>query len=123
MEVSQVIGLFESAVARQSTMEKASAPKKKLEAFPIFRIPLRPILNLTTCPFSSAARKPIFVAIPSDLPRKKGAMMRKLNVSHVTTMKDKMVRRRELPCVRRLNPLYRGSVVHGAVPKSMERKK
>jgi hypothetical protein len=35
---------------------------------------------------------------------------------------DEVVRRRELPCVRRSRSLYRGRVVRGAVPMSMERK-
>jgi hypothetical protein len=34
-----------------------------------------------------------------------------------------MVRRRELPCIRRLKLLYRVRVVCGAMPMSMERKK
>jgi hypothetical protein len=34
-----------------------------------------------------------------------------------------MVRRRELPCVRRLRSLYRERVVGGVVSMSMERKK
>jgi hypothetical protein len=47
-------------------------------------------------------------------------MMQKANVSHGST---KMVRSRELPCVRRSMSLYRGRVVRNAVLMSMERKK
>jgi hypothetical protein len=38
-------------------------------------------------------------------------------------MMDKMVRRRELPCVRRPRSVYRKRVVRDAEPMSMERKK
>jgi hypothetical protein len=53
---------------------------------------------------------------------KKEAMMQKSNVSHGKTNMDKMVRRRELPCIRRLMKLYRGRVARGAVPMSMKEK-
>jgi hypothetical protein len=46
-----------------------------------------------------------------------------LNVSHDSTKMGKMVKRRDLPCVRRLMSLYRGRVVRDAVVMSMERKK
>jgi hypothetical protein len=45
---------------------------------------------------------PKSVAIPFDLLRKKEAMMRKANVGHGKIQMDMVVRRRELPCVRRL---------------------
>jgi hypothetical protein len=48
--------------------------------------------------------------------------MQKVNVSHGKTKMDKTVRRRELSCVRRSRSLYRGRVVRGAVPRSMEEK-
>jgi hypothetical protein len=69
--------------------------------------PLSPIPNLTTCPFIPGSRKPISVANPFDLRRKKGEMMQKANVSQGKTELDKMVRRGELPCVRRSMSLYR----------------
>jgi hypothetical protein len=34
----------------------------------------------------------------------------------------KMVRRRELPCVRRIRQLFKGWVIRGAVPMSIEKK-
>jgi hypothetical protein len=57
------------------------------------------------------------------LRKKKGAMMQKGNVSHGKAKMDKMVRRGELPCVRRSKQWNRGRVVRGEVPMSMERKK
>jgi hypothetical protein len=48
--------------------------------------------------------------------------MQKVNVSYGKPKMDKMVRRRELPCVRRLRSLYRGQTVHGMVLMSMEKK-
>jgi hypothetical protein len=50
-------------------------------------------------------------------------MMQKANVSHGTAKMDKMVRRRESPCVRRLGLLYRERVVRGADQMSMKLKK
>jgi hypothetical protein len=82
--------------------------KKKLQEFPkAFRDRLRPILNLTICPSSPAAREPISVAISVDQLRKKEAMMQKANVSHGKTKMDKTVGRRELPCVCRSRLLYK----------------
>jgi hypothetical protein len=49
--------------------------------------------------------------------------MQKANVSHGETKMDKMVRRRELPCVRRLMSLYREHFVRKAVSMSIGRKK
>jgi hypothetical protein len=66
---------------------------------------------------------PISVAIPFDHLRKKRAMMQKANVSHGKTMMDKMVRRRDLPCVGRFRPLYRVRFVRGTMTMPMERKK
>jgi hypothetical protein len=48
--------------------------------------------------------------------------MQKVNVSHVKTKFDKVVRRRELPCVRHSKSLYRGRAVCCVVVMSMERK-
>jgi hypothetical protein len=48
--------------------------------------------------------------------------MQKANVSHGKGEMDKMVGRRELPCVRRLRALYRVNVVRGAMPMFIERK-
>jgi hypothetical protein len=64
---------FKSTMARESTMEKVSAP---------FRHFLRPIPNLITCPSCPAAREPISVAILFDLLRKKRVMMEDVNVCH-----------------------------------------
>jgi hypothetical protein len=50
-------------------------------------------------------------------------MMQKVNVSHGKAKMDKMVRRKELPYVRRSRPLYRERVGRSAVLMSMERKK
>jgi hypothetical protein len=49
--------------------------------------------------------------------------MQKANASHGTAKMDRLVRRRELPCVRHSYSLHRGRVAGGAVPMSMERKK
>jgi hypothetical protein len=68
--------------------------------FPFYLHPLRPSPNLTTCPSSPAAREPISVAISFDLLRLKEAMMQKANVSYSMTKMDKIMRRKELPCVR-----------------------
>jgi hypothetical protein len=50
-------------------------------------------------------------------------MMQKATVSHDKSKMDKMVRRRELPCVRRSGSLQGRRVVRGAMLMSMERKK
>jgi hypothetical protein len=50
-------------------------------------------------------------------------MMQKSNVSHGETKMDKMMRRRELPCIRRSRSFYGGRVVRCAMLLSMERKK
>jgi hypothetical protein len=76
---------------------------KKIESvLHVFRNPLHPIPNITTCPSSPGAREPISVVIRFDCLRKKEAMMQKANVSHGQTKVEKMVRRRELPSIRRL---------------------
>jgi hypothetical protein len=49
--------------------------------------------------------------------------MQKVNVSHGQTKLDKMVRRRDLPCVRRLWLLYRDRVACSVVHVSMRRRK
>jgi hypothetical protein len=54
---------------------------------------------------------------------KKVAVVQKTNISHGKIMMDIMVRRRELPCVRRLRGLYSGRVVRGVVSMSMQKKK
>jgi hypothetical protein len=118
-EVSQVMGLFGSAMATESTMEKW-VPRK---GFPlVFRNPLRPIPNLTKCPLCPNARKPISIAISFDLLRKKVAIVQKVNVSHGKTKMDKTVRGRELPCVRHWRSLYKGRFVVCAVPMSMKKR-
>jgi hypothetical protein len=62
------------------------------------------------------------VIIPFDLSKKKkGAMMQQAIVSHVKTRMGKIVKKRELPCVRRLWSLYSERFVCCAVPMSMER--
>jgi hypothetical protein len=55
--------------------------------------------------------------------KKKGAMMQKANVRHGKAKMDKIVRMREVPCVRRSKSLYSEWAVCGSVPLSMERKK
>jgi hypothetical protein len=85
--------------------------------------PLRPIPSLTTCTSSPGAREPIFVAIPFDQLRKKGAMMQKTNVSHEKTKMNKTVRRRGLPYGCCSKSIYRGRVVRSVVPMSTGRKK
>jgi hypothetical protein len=50
-------------------------------------------------------------------------MMQKVNIDHGQTKMDKMVRRRELPCVRRSRLSNRVRVVRGTMSMSMERKK
>jgi hypothetical protein len=89
----------------------------------VFRNALRPIANLALGPSSPGTREPIFVAIPSDHPRKKGAMMQKANVSHDKRKMDKMVRGRGLPCVRRSRALRRVRVVRRAMPVSLGKKR
>jgi hypothetical protein len=56
---------FESAMDRQSTIEKWVHLKKKV-SIPqvVFRNPLRPIPNLSNCPSCPGARESISVAIP-----------------------------------------------------------
>jgi hypothetical protein len=54
----------------------------------------------------------MYVTIPTDLPRKRGAMKQNAIVSPGKTMMGKTVRRRESPCVRRLRLLYNCRVVH-----------
>jgi hypothetical protein len=49
-------------------------------------------------------------------------MLQKTNVSQGKTKMDKIVRRRGLPCVRRLRSLYSVQVVHDAVQMLLERK-
>jgi hypothetical protein len=49
--------------------------------------------------------------------------MQKITVSHGKTKMGKLVKRRELPCVRRSKSLYRGRVVRGVDPMSAEIKK
>jgi hypothetical protein len=49
--------------------------------------------------------------------------MQKSNVSHGKTKMNKLMRRRELPCVRRFMPAYIGRVIRGAVVMSTKRKK
>jgi hypothetical protein len=49
--------------------------------------------------------------------------MHNANVGHGESKMDKLVRRRKVPCVRRLWSLYRERVVSSAVPLSMERGK
>jgi hypothetical protein len=54
----------------------------RVRGFPkFFVIPCIQSPNLTTCPSNPGAREPISVAIPFDLPRKKGALMQPANVS------------------------------------------
>jgi hypothetical protein len=73
---------------------------RELREFPhVFRNSLRPIPNISRCPSSPAARKPIFVVIPFDHLRKKGALMQKANVSHGE--KTVFMARKELPSVQR----------------------
>jgi hypothetical protein len=65
----------------------------------------------------------ISVVITFDLPRKRRELTQKANVSHVKAKMDKMVRRRELPCVRRFRSFHRVRVVRGMALMTMERKK
>jgi hypothetical protein len=62
-------------------------------------------------------------SIRSANKKKKRGMMEDINVSRGTAKMDKMMRRRELPSVRHLRPLYGVRVVCDVVPMSMERKK
>jgi hypothetical protein len=61
----------------------------------------------------------MFVAIPFDLLRKRSAMLKDVNVGYGKKKMDKMVRRREFPCLRRSRPLYKGQIVGDAVPIPM----
>ncbi|SAL98229.1 hypothetical protein [Absidia glauca] len=72
---------------------------------------------------NSGAREPISVANSVDLLRKRRVMLEDVIVSRGKTKIDKVVRRRELPCIRRLRVLYREWVVRDVVSMSMERKK
>jgi hypothetical protein len=89
----------------------------------VFRNQKSLIPNPSSCAFIPGAREPISVAILLNLVVKKGAMMQKANVRHGQIKMDKMVRRRELPCIRRSRSLYKGRVVRGAVLMSMKNKK
>jgi hypothetical protein len=71
----------------------------------VLRDPLRPFPNITTCPSSPGARKPISVTIPVDLLGKKRTMIQKAIVSHGKTKMGTMVRRGKLPYVRRSRSL------------------
>jgi hypothetical protein len=75
------------------------------------------------CLSSLVTAEPVSVDIPFDLLKKKRAMTQKTNVSIGKTDMDKLVRRRELPCVRRLRSLHRMRVVRGMMPRSMKKKK
>jgi hypothetical protein len=83
----------------------------------------RPSPNLTTRPSSPTGRETIPVANLLNLLGKKRVMVQKAKVSRTKAKMDKMVRRRELPCILRSRSLYRERVVGGAVSMSMERKK
>jgi hypothetical protein len=50
-------------------------------------------------------------------------MAQKATVRPDKTKMDRMVRRRELPCVRGSGPLYSGRIVHDTVLMSMQRRK
>jgi hypothetical protein len=65
----------------------------------------------------------IVFVIQFDHPSKKRAVMQKANVSHGKSKMDKLARRRELPCIRRLVSSYRGRVVRSAVLMLKEKKK
>jgi hypothetical protein len=58
---------------------------------------------------------------PNRSTKKKGAMMQKAMLVMVT-QDDKLVRRRELPCVRHSRSLHKEQIVRGAVLMSMEKK-
>jgi hypothetical protein len=74
-----MIELFGSTLAKEFTMEW----ERIASVSPFFRHPLRPVLNLATCPSSPAAREPIFVVISIDLLRKRRVMTKDVNVSNV----------------------------------------
>jgi hypothetical protein len=70
-----------------AVVQKMSTPEKKKKkriarVSPFFRNFLRPIPNPSPCTSRSGDRESISVAIPIDLPRKKRAMKRNVNVSH-----------------------------------------
>jgi hypothetical protein len=67
----------------------------------VFRNRLSPIPNPSPCVSSPTVKESISIAIPFDLPRKKGAMKQKANFSHGKPKMDKKVRKKELPSVRR----------------------
>jgi hypothetical protein len=50
-------------------------------------------------------------------------MIQKANVKHGATKVEKIVKRRELPCIRRSSSLHSGWVIRGAELMPMERKK
>jgi hypothetical protein len=74
--------MFDSSMARDSTMEKWVHLKILLRFPHVFHNPLVPIPNST------------FVAVLLNLLRKRRAMMQKANVSHGKTKMDKTERRR-----------------------------
>jgi hypothetical protein len=116
--------MFKSAMAGRTTMEKVRAPNKDCKGIThVFHNRLRPISNLSSCASSPCVREPISIAIPFGLLRKKRAMMQKANVSHGKVKMDKVVRRRELPCIRRLKYLHRVQDVRCEVTMLFERKK
>jgi hypothetical protein len=113
-------------MARQSTIEKVIAPKKKKKGVrisPVFRNSQLLIPNLTTYPSSPAVREPVSVVITVDHLTKKGAVMQKAKFGHGKPRMDRTLRRGALPCIRRSRSLYRERVVGDAVLVSTERKK
>jgi hypothetical protein len=68
--------MFSSALATESKNGMGMHLKE------IVRNPLRQMPNLTLCPSSPAAREPISVVIPSDLPRKRRVMLKDVNASN-----------------------------------------
>jgi hypothetical protein len=77
--------MFSVTMASQSTIKKVLL-KKIVSVSPCN--PLRPIPNLITCQSIPAARTPISVVIPFDLPKKREALMEETNVRRGKTDMD-----------------------------------
>jgi hypothetical protein len=77
--VSKAVVSFSKSNGYRIYNGKMSASKKSLRELPVFRNPLRPILNSSPCP-PNPAKETITVANPFFHLRKKGAMMQKANI-------------------------------------------
>lgn len=94
---------FDVVMSTGSTMEKVSASNKKLRAFPhVFRNPLffyTTECYSNTCTFPPDVLESVGICFYRIRSKKKSGS--KANVNQGREMMDKMLRKRELPCVQR----------------------